>query len=129
MDVQDAGLKKHAMINGGKLMSKNTTESDKDFLQWKIEAQESQIKHLMDDNHYLRYKVSELRKCVSPHLHCNPINSNDDNWLMIKKSDYKDLQLHMNQLPRERVCIQMNVEKRSMQRIIDNCFHEIGDIK
>ena len=57
---------------------------------------------------------------------CQP---SDDEWLMIKKQDYNDLKLHMDQLPKERACIQMNVEKRSMQRIINNCFHKLGDIK
>lgn len=71
--------------------------------------------------------VEEQRDVVNKY---NPLRQpNTDEWLMIKKQDYNDLKLHMDQLPKELACIQMNVEKRSMQRIIDNCFHTKGDIE
>ncbi|MCK5225086.1 MAG: hypothetical protein KAQ89_00050 [Planctomycetes bacterium] len=176
-------------------MSKNTTESDNEYLKYKVDTLETQAKHLIGKNEWLNsklqtnqreyihrtinkdailqpdpnpkllqnarclqlsniynealniqdtYPCSSYMAVISDHIY-RMINKKDNlkeiaetmpscrinpnEWLMIKKQDYNDLKLHMDQLPKERACVQMNVEKRSMQRIIENCFHKQGDIE
>lgn len=107
---------------------------------------DEEIKELRNDLVSLSIAITEMEKGMREGLFNNAVaiaeehmdivnkynplcQSCNDEWLMIKKQDYNDLKLHMDQLPKDRACIQMNVEKRSMQRIIDNCFHKQGEHK